>query len=396
MDFSYSPEDEAFRQELRAWVEAHLPEGWHEREVKEPYDLDEAIALRRWWERQLAEGGWLGLSWPREYGGRGAPFIHQVIFQEEMARVEAPEPFNLLGVEMLGPTLILYGTEEQKRRFLPPMLRCEEMWCEGFSEPNAGSDLASLQTRAERHGDRFVVNGQKIWTSYAQYSDWCFLLARTNPSVPKHKGISMLLVDMRSPGVTVEPIRQITGRSRFNTVFFENVEVPVENVVGGVDDGWQVAMTLLGFERGTANIFRQVRFRREVEALIELAKSQRRGGRPAIADPEIRRELAQAYIEVEIMKWTLYRALSRLIKGESLGPEASIIKLFWSEMHQRMMDLALRLQGVRGQLLRGSAGAVAGGVWQHRYLESRAETIYAGSSEIQRNILGERVLGLPK
>jgi alkylation response protein AidB-like acyl-CoA dehydrogenase len=297
---------------------------------------------------------------------------------------------------MAGPTIITHGTEEQKRRYLRKILNCEEIWCQGFSEPNSGSDVASLRTRAELRGDEFIVNGQKVWTSMAHLADWCMLLVRTDPEAPKHRGLSYLLVDMRTPGVTVEPLRQMTGESEFNEVFFEDVRVPRANLVGGLNEGWRVAMTTLMNERGTAAFASAARFRIVFDEIVELARATIRNGVPATSDPVVRQQLAQFHVELEMMKYTSYRVFSKILKGGDPGPEGSISKLTWSELNQRMTEFVVGLQGPAGQLVKGSPHAVHSGRWQHHFLRARANTIEAGTSEIQRNIIAERVLGMPR
>jgi alkylation response protein AidB-like acyl-CoA dehydrogenase len=322
--------------------------------------------------------------------------IELAIFNEEMARVEAPGPLNVLGLSMAGPTIIVHGTEEQKNRYLRKILNCDEIWCQGFSEPGSGSDVASIRTRAELRGDEFVVNGQKVWTSLAQIADWCMLLVRTDPQAPKHRGMSYILVDMKSPGITVRPLRQMTGESEFNEVFFEDVHVPRANLVGELNNGWGVALTTLMNERGTASFGTQARFRIIYENLVALAKKSAVNGHPALRDPVIRQQLAQHLIDVEILKYNCFRNFTRLLRGGTPGPEGSVLKLWWSELNQRMQETAMTLQGPYGQLLRDSPWVVESGRWQHNFLRSRANTIEAGTSEIQRNIIAERVLQMPK
>ncbi|MGE0684124.1 MAG: acyl-CoA dehydrogenase [Candidatus Binatia bacterium] len=394
MDFSFSPEEERFRQELRNWLQQNLPLGWGST-FKIPKGKERIEFLRNW-QRQLHEGGYLGLSWPKEYGGRGASMIELAIFNEEMARVGAPGPLNGLGLSMAGPTIIVHGTEEQKKRYLTKILNCDEIWCQGFSEPGSGSDVASIRTRAELRGDEFVVNGQKVWTSLAQIADWCMLLVRTDPDAPKHRGISYILVDMKSPGITVRPLRQVTGESEFNEVFFEDVRVPRANLVGELNNGWGVALTTLMNERGTASFGTQARFKIIYDNLVGLAQKASVNGRPAAQDPMIRQQLAQHLIDVEILKLNCFRNFTRLLRGGTPGPEGSILKLWWSELNQRMQETAMTLQGPYGQLLRSSLWAMEGGRWQYNFLRSRANTIEAGTSEIQRNIIAERVLQMPK
>jgi alkylation response protein AidB-like acyl-CoA dehydrogenase len=395
MDFSFSAEEERFRLELREWLKNNLPPGWGTSAFKMPKG-EERIEFLRNWQRQLYQGGYLGLSWPKEYGGRGASMIELAVFNEEMAKAEAPGPLNVLGLSMAGPTIIVHGTEEQKKRYLPKILSGEEIWCQGFSEPGSGSDVASIRTKAVLQGDEFIVNGQKVWTSLAQIADWCMLLVRTDPDAPKHRGISYILVDMKSPGVTVRPLRQITGESEFNEVFFEDVRVPRTNLVGELNNGWGVALTTLMNERGTASFGTQARFRIIYDNLVELAKKSTVNGQPATQAPSIRQQLAQHLIDVEILKYNCFRNFTRLLRGGTPGPEGSILKLWWSELNQRMQETAMTLQGPYGQLLRESPWVVESGRWQYNFLRSRANTIEAGTSEIQRNIIAERVLRMPK
>src|SRR6266436_1762841 len=303
MDFNYSPEEEKFRQEVHAWLEVNLPDDLREGRDEE-LAQDERWKRHRAWHKKLYEGGWVGLWWPKEYGGRGASVIEQVVFNEELARAGAPAGVNMNGITLLGPTLMHWGTEEQKKRYLPKILPAEEIWCQGYSEPGSGSDLASLQTRAVEDGDHFVVNGQKVWTSQAQYSDWCFLLVRTDPNAPKHQGISYLLVDMRSPGITVRPLVQITGDAEFNEVFFADVRVPKTNLVGRENEGWQVAMTTLQFERvGLGAVYS---FDRLIRELTTLAQRRTLNGRPAIEDGYVRERLARLATEAAALRYTQY------------------------------------------------------------------------------------------
>lgn len=396
MDFSDSPQDAALRQEIRQWLKDNLPAGWGT-SVKEPVEESERAAFRLEWEQRLYRGGWSCIHWPKAYGGRGASEMEQAIFLEEMARADSPEMINIIGRNLAGPTLMAFGTEAQKQRFLPPILQGKEVWCQGFSEPNSGSDLASVQCRAVREGDEFVVSGQKIWTSFAQYSHWCFMLVRTDPTVPKHKGLSFLLVDMRSPGITIRPLVQITGETEFNEVFFDEVRVPVDNLVGDLNQGWAIAMTTLRYERGPEEaIPRRVRFQRDFDRLVALVRMTRRDGRSLAEDPVIRQKLAACYTELELMRLHGLRGLSRVAQGEELGSESSFTKLYWSHMFQRMTEVALEVAGPQAALVTGDADAPADGLFGYRFLQSRAMTIYSGSSEIQRNIIAERVLGLPK
>ncbi|HSP99960.1 MAG TPA: acyl-CoA dehydrogenase family protein [Candidatus Dormibacteraeota bacterium] len=388
MDLAYSPAEERFRGELRAWLETNPL-------APEPEEIGAWVAHGKAWQRRLYEAGWCGVHWPTAYGGRGASLIEQIIFQEEMARVGAPQLINLAGLTMGGPVLIAHGTEAQKRRYLQKILAAEEIWCQGFSEPNAGSDLAALRTRAVPDGDDLVVNGQKVWTSFARYADWCMLLVRTDVDAPKHKGITFLLVDMHSPGVTVRPLRQISGDEDFNEVFFEDVRVPRGNVVGAVNGGWDIAITTLMHERQTLTYSRQLQSRVALEQLLTLAR-QWPDGAPLAQQPLARQQLAAAVIDSAAMRYTALRNLTRVLRGGTPGPEGSVEKLFWSEMYQRMLEHAVALLGPFGHLMHGSAHAVDGGRWPHLMLYSRGRTIAAGSSEIQRNIIAERVLGLPR
>lgn len=386
MDFRDSPEEASFRKELRAWIEGNLPEGWRERDPKRGRE-DESVSKA--WSKKLYDAGYAGLTWPKEFGGQGAPYTHQAIFLEETARAETPDHIGVIGLGMAGPTIIAHGTDEQKERHLQPILSGEEVWCQGFSEPGAGSDLGSLRTRAERDGDHLIVNGQKVWSSFAHIADFCILLVRTDTSAPKHKGITYLLVDMRSPGVEVRPLVQITGDPEFNEIFFNDVKVPLSNVLGEINSGWNVAMTTLLHERGTLGFALTARLEVLTRKLIELAKET--GGAD---DPIIRDRIARQWTDLQALKFTNYRALTTLLKTGVPGPEGSIAKLHWSESNQRLGKLALEILGTRAQL--AGDGGVWGGFWQYQQLRSRGNTIEAGTSEILRNIIAERVVGLPR
>ncbi|MBI3785491.1 MAG: acyl-CoA dehydrogenase [Deltaproteobacteria bacterium] len=389
MDLSYSADEEGFRAELRQWLRDN-PAG------PEPERLDEWVAYGKAWQGKLFKAGWCGIAWPKEYGGRGATLIEQTIFQEEMARAKAPMLINLAGLTMGGPVLIAHGTEEQKHRHLKRILAADEIWCQGFSEPNAGSDLASLKTRAVLDGDSFIVTGQKVWTSFARYADWCMLLVRTDPEAPKHKGITFLLVDMHSPGITVRPLKQISGEEDFNEVFFEDVRVPRSNVIGELNGGWEIAITTLMHERATLTFTRQLQSRTALTDMLSFARRWQLNGMPATQSRLVRQQLAQAWVESEVIKFTAYRSLTKTLRGGIPGPEGSMEKLFWSEMYQRMLDVPLAMQGPYSQLVKDSAHVPDGGQWPHLMLYSRGRTIAAGSSEIQRNIIAERVLHLPR
>jgi alkylation response protein AidB-like acyl-CoA dehydrogenase len=393
MDLNLSADEKQFRGELRAWLEANVPKDWDEWRKK---SIEESFPYLRVWQRKLYEGGWAAVSWPKEYGGRSASLMQQSIFWEEMARVEAPPMANSLGLGLIGPTIIAYGTDAQKKRYIPKILSAEEIWCQGFSEPNAGSDLASLQTEARLDGDHYVVNGQKVWTSYGWVGDWCELVVRTDANVPKHKGLTVLLIDMKSPGVEVRPLRQMTGESEFGEIFFRDVRVPKENVLGKLNDGWNVAMSTLMYERGSYGARLHLIFKRNIGRLIELARTLQRNGHTAALDPLMRQKLAQCYAEIEIMRLNQMRAFSRITATGVPGPEGSIQKIFWSELNQRLQQIAQELLGHYGQLQAGDPLAPDKGVWAYSYLRARGNTIEAGTSEIQRNIIGHFVLGLPR
>ncbi len=396
MDFNYSPDDEAFRRELRTWLEANTP-----KDLKPRGDIDmlheespDDWKRRLVWHRKMHAAGWVGISWPKEYGGRGATMMQQLIYNEELARAGAPPLVNGLGIMLVGPTLIHWGTEEQKKRYVPKILSADEIWCQGYSEPNAGSDVASLQTRAVEEGDYFVVNGQKVWTSDAHHADWCILLVRTDPDAPKHKGISYVLVDMHSPGVTVRPLVQITGDSGFNEVFFEDVKVPRKNLIGEKNQGWQVAITTLMFERAGIGGGRDMIG--QIKELAALARTVKRNGHTAWDDSSVRQRIGAFASEATAIKYTGYRQLTRRLKGLPPGPEGSVVKLGTSELNLRVNNYAMELLGAYSQIEYKAPFAIDRGKWSYRALASRALTIAGGTSEIQHNIIGERVLGLPK
>ena len=393
MDFSYSAAEEQFRDEVRVWMEANVPD-----DLRGGRDEDLEPA-QRWqrgldWHQKLHEGGWVGLWWPEEYGGRGASLLEQAIFNEEMSRLGVSQGVNLSGISLLGPTLMHWGTEAQKQRFLPKILPAEHIWCQGYSEPGSGSDLASIQTRAVEDGDQFVVNGQKVWTSWAQYSDWCFVLVRTDPDAPKHKGISYILVDMHSPGVTVRPLVQINGDAEFNEVFFEDVRVPRENLVGDLNQGWMVAITTLMFERVSSSSF--YRFEKLLPQLHEVARRVESNGRPAIEDEAVRQQLAQFSIEAEAIKYNELRRLTRQLHGQPPGPEGSFSKILASELNMRVVDFAMELLGPYAVLAKGSPFAVDQARWSYRMLSARGGTIAAGTNEILRGLIGGAGAGAAK
>jgi alkylation response protein AidB-like acyl-CoA dehydrogenase len=397
VDFSLTLDQEAFRERVRGWLELNIPRQWVRRamgssEVPRP----EAYEFLREWQRKLWEAGFIGLTWPKEYGGQGLSFVEEMIVHQEMALLKAPSILNILGVGMAGPTIIAYGTEAQKTRYPAKILSADEIWCQGYSEPNAGSDLASLQTRAVKDGDTWVINGQKVWTSLAHLADWMMLLARTDPDAPKHKGITYFLLDMKLPGVTVKPLKQLTGDAEFSEVFFDNVRVPESQVLGGVNNGWQVGLTTLMYERLALGFGLQVRLRIALDGLVEMARHVEKSGRPTTKDPVLRQKLAQLWIETESLKYTGARAITKLLRGELPGPEASAGKMVWVDVHQRLQELAMEIEGPYSQLVGGSERAIESGIWQYSFLRSRANSIEGGTAEIQKNIIGERVLGLPK
>jgi len=392
MEMTFAPEHRAFREEVRAWLKEGMPPHIRAKaEVDAQFSQDEVMQ----WHRVLYRKGWVAPHWPKEHGGPGLDVTSRFILAEELELAGAPH-LSVFGLSMVGPLLMQFGNEAQKQRFLPKILSGEEVWCQGYSEPNAGSDLASLQTRAVKDGEYYVVNGQKVWTSLAHIADWMMLLARTDPDAPKHKGITYFLLDMKSPGVTVKPLKQITGDAEFNEVYFDNVRIHESQILGGVNNGWGVGLTTLMYERLALGFGIQVRLRIALDGLVELARHTVKNGVPVTQDPIIRQKLAQMWIDTEVFKYTGARAITKLLKGDLPGPEASTGKMMWVEGHQRLQELAMEIEGPFSQLTQGSPWAVAGGMWQHTFLRSRANSIEGGTTEIQRNIIGERVLGLPK
>ena len=402
MDLTYPPEAEAFRSEIRSWLEANLPEGWGTPGFS--MTREERRAFNQAWTKKLFDGGWICASWPKEYGGKGLSLMESVVLNEEFARAEAPLRADFFGDTLVGPTILQWGTEEQKQQFIPGILNGTIAWCQGFSEPEAGSDLASLKTRAELDGDEWVINGQKVWTTQAQFADYIFLLARTDPDAPKHAGISYLLVPMKQPGIEVRPIPQVDGSADFNEVFFTNARCPVANVVGGVNNGWKVAMPTLGFERGSSSTTGYRRFLRELDEVIAAARANGRA-----QDPLVRQRLARAWSKVKIMEINGYRSLTDALNGtHHMAALGACNKMFWSEYHRETMELALDILGLDGQVLTGEItdegdSRVQRGRsdypvsdLQASFFFSRSETIWGGTAEIQRNIVGERVLGLAK
>ncbi|MBS1847232.1 MAG: acyl-CoA dehydrogenase family protein [Actinobacteria bacterium] len=406
MDLTYPPDAEDFRSEIRAWLVDNLPGGWFDDDFS--MTPDQRAAFDTEWTAKLHEGGWICASWPTEYGGKGLSTIQNVVLAEEFARAHAPMRGDFFGDTLVGPTILQWGTEEQKRFFIPKILSGEIAWCQGFSEPNAGSDLASLSTKATRDGDEWVIEGQKVWTTQAQYADYCFVLARTDPDAPKHRGISYLLVPMRQAEIEVRPIVQPDGSAEFNEVFFNGARCPVDAVVGGVNNGWKVAMTTLGFERGSSATVSYRRFERELDQIIDLARANGR-----IDDPIIRQRLAAQWSRIQLMRINGLRTLSATLSGsKDPGVQAlsALNKMIWSETHRDTMELAIDVLGMDGQILAGSTDDefIAGigrretkrdypaSPLQVSFFFSRSETIWGGTAQIQRNIVSERVLGLPR
>jgi alkylation response protein AidB-like acyl-CoA dehydrogenase len=389
MDLKFTPADEQFRVEVRQWLESTLQGKFAAlRGRGGPGDEEALVDERREWEQTMAREGWTCLGWPEQYGGRGCTLLQEVIFNEEYARAGGPGRMNHIGETLLGPTLIAFGTKAQKERFLPRIAAVEELWCQGYSEPNAGSDLANVQTKAALKDDHWSVTGQKVWTSHAHWSDWCFVLCRTDPDAPRHKGISYLLVPMRQDGVEIRPIKQMTGTAEFSEVFFDDARTDPENIVGDPNDGWKVAMGTLTFERGTSTLGQQLSFEREFDHLVAVAKEN-----GAAKDPIIRDRLARAFCDLKVMRLNALRTLSHLQHGE-LSREAMINKLYWATWHRDLGELAMEVLGPEGDVAAGSPYDLT--PLQRLFLFTRADTIYAGSNQIQRNIIGERALGLPK
>ncbi len=390
MDLTLTAEEVQFRDTVREWLQANVPPQWTI-PLKDGESKRAHLEYLRKWQRTLFDGGWAGISWPKEHGGRGVTIIQQSIFQEELALARAPQQLGVIGEGLVGPTIISVGTETQKQQFLKPLLMGEHIWCQGFSEPNAGSDLAALNTKAVLDGDHYVVNGQKIWTSFGHVANWCLLVVRTDSTAAKHKGLTCLLVDMASTGVAVRPLKMMTGDAEFNEMFFTDVRVPASNVLGKVNEGWGVALTALGNERANLGTGLYMMFKRDCDALIARARTIQRNGRPITDDPVVRQKLAQAHLDLEVFRLNSLRTLSGMNNTHAPGPEGSILKLYWSEMNQRNAQIAIEVLGLNGQSWDFDEGR-----WAFNYLRSRGNTIEAGTSEIQRNIIAQRVLGLPR
>ncbi len=388
MDLNLNPQETKFRDELAAWLKANVPADWETRRWRDT--MHERFQFLRVWQKRMYEAGWVGVAWAKEYGGRGATLMEQVIFTQEMAKAGAPPLANVLGLSLVGPTIITYGTDAQKKRYLANILSGDEIWCQGFSEPNAGSDLAGLRTEARLEGDHYIINGQKIWNSYGWAADWCALVTRSDPGSQKHKGLTYILVNMKSPGVEVRPLRQLTGESEFTELFFRDVKVPAENVLGAAGDGWNVSLGTLAHERASLGFNAQIAMRRQLDRLVEVARDMKKTG-----DPLVRQKLAQSYVENEVVRLNHMRAVSKIIQTGAPGPEGSILKLAWSEANQRFQALAQEILGPYGQISGGDF-AIDNGAFTYSYLRTRGNTIEAGTSEVQRNIIGQHVLGLPK
>ena len=395
MDLRFSAEDEAFRQEFRAWLDANLPAEWRDPAFWATKTPDEAFDLRRRWEADKARAGWAGIHWPAEYGGRGGTPAQKAIYDEELARADAPPTVNSLGLTFLAPTVMAIGTPEQKREIIGPLLRNDVIWCQGFSEPGAGSDLAAVRTRGVPDGDELVVTGQKIWTSNALHADRMFALVRTGTGERRHHGLSMLLIDLHVPGVDVRPLKQLSGALDFGEVFLDEVRVPRSQVLGDEGRGWDVAMLLLSFERGSSAIGQYTAYRRELDEVVALARRTERDGRPVADHPVVRQKIAQAVIELETLRLHSLHVLTEVERGTPLGASSSVTKLQWSSAHQRVGELFTDVAGPAHQLTGDAAPPVARAL-QRAWLWSRSETIWGGSSEIQRNIVSEHVLGLPR
>lgn len=397
MDLTHSAADERFRAELTSWLASNIPEEWRSSEFWARVDEDESFELRRRWEAGKAAAGWAGIGWPKEYGGRGGTPAQKAIYDEEMARARAPRTANALGLTFLAPTVMEYGTDDQKKEIIGPLLRNDVIWCQGFSEPGAGSDLAALSTRGVLDGDAWVVNGQKVWTTNALHADRMFALVRTGDptEASRHAGMSMLLIDMHAPGVEARPLRQMSGRMEFGEVFLTDLRVPVTDVLGDVGGGWGVAMTLLSYERGSSAIGQYTQFRQELDEVVAVAQRLERDGRPAAQDPVLRQRLAQSVIELELLRLHSLHVLTQVEQGRDLGAEASMTKLQWSEAHQDLGEVFADVAGLAGQVSHPVDGLDLSPL-QEMFLWSRSETIWGGSSQVQRNIVAERVLGLPR
>ena len=391
MDLGFTPSELAFREEVRAWLAANPSDTDPE---LFSHDLETRVAAGRRWQRRMCDAGWVGVGWPKEHGGRGATLTEEIVFHQEVARAGAPELVNVVGINMLGPLLIQYGRPDQKERFLPGILNGDDIWCLGMSEPGAGSDLASLKTRAVLDGDEFVISGEKIWSSYASYSSYCFLVVRTDAELPRHRGISCLALPMNTPGIQVRPLVQLHGDKEFCQLFFDQVRVPKDALIGELNRGWEVVLATLHHERTTYALSHQVVLKQYVTGMLEAARQAQEQGRSGISDPVTRQKIAQAMIEVDVLG---HYSLKRIgdIQKRGLGAESSVDKLYWTEMNQRLQDTAMGILGPYSQVTEGE-WAVADGRPIHAFLHSKADTIYSGTSEIQRNTIADLILGLPR
>jgi len=390
MQLTETPSERALAHDVSAFL---TREGLLSAEL--PRALDDRMSVLRRWQAACYAAGYVGRAWPAEFGGGGRPPVEQIIVDQELAAAGAPEFVNIVGLDVLGPSLLRFGNDDQRRRHIPAILSAEEIWCQGFSEPEAGSDLASLRTRAVEDGDNFVINGQKTWVSWGQYATWCGVLARTDDSVPRHRGISMLIVDMTSPGVEVRPMTQITGHAEFSELFLDDVVVPRENLLGQLGDGWKIAMHTLGHERGTAALPRQVKLRTWLDRAVSVAAEREVDGRPVLANPEAQTALARALIEIEVLRHHAYRTVGEFLNGGAVGPESSSVKLLMAEAEQRLAATVLEVLGPA--LLDGDPDHVhENDFWYETYLYSRAASVYGGTRQIQRDIIADRVLALPK
>jgi alkylation response protein AidB-like acyl-CoA dehydrogenase len=390
MQLTPTDSERQLQEEIRAFLAVELADA-----VALPPTLEERIEVLRDWQARCHRAGYVGRAWPREFGGGGGPAAEQIVIDQELAAAGAPEFVNVVGLDVLGPSLLRFGTDEQRRRYIPAILSAEEIWCQGFSEPDAGSDLASLRTRAVEHDDHFVVSGQKTWVSWGQFARWCGVLARTEDTTPKHRGISMLIVDMRSPGVELRPMTQITGHAEFCELFLDDVVVPKENLLAQRGDGWKIAMHTLGHERGTAALPRQVKLRTWLDRAVRVAAERTLDGEALVDDPEAQLALARALIGIEVLRHHAYRTVGEFLNGGAVGPQSSSVKLLMAEAEQRLAATALELLGPT--LQHGAPDAIAENeFWYETYLYSRAATVYGGTQQIQRNIIADRVLGLSR
>ena len=397
MDYRLTPEQEEFRKDFAAWVEKNLPAGWDPSRFRSFHSSEEWARAYKIFQKKLSDAGYASMHYPKAYGGQGKSLMEEVIVLQTLASacMELRVP-GMITHGMASPTILTCGNEEQKRKYLPRILDGTHIWCQGFSEPNAGSDVANVATRAVKKDGHYILNGQKTWTSLAHMADYCILLVRTDTSGPKHRGLSYLLLDMNLPGVEVRPMKQMTGESEFNELFFDDVRVPLDMLVGQEGQGWQIAITTLMFERVLGDAVMGVVHEKNFQRLLDVARESKRSGRPVIEDSVFRQQLAQSYIEIMVLKYHGLRSLSRQLEMGVPGPEGSIGKLLWSEPNQRISEAAIGMQGLYGQLVAGSPWSIQEGFWQYVFLRSKGSTIEAGTSEIQRNIIGERCLGLPK